>query len=793
MNPAYRGTRNRNGRDYMPPEPLRMNSNISAIVTHVNDPSNIFVHQMSTASYLANLIYEMSEAYEANNTLLHSIYAPNIGMICAARYSLDKQWYRAKVIGLPGGAKVKVQYVDFGNCEVIHHKYLRKLFDKFFKLNIQAIPCKLAQVTYGDALGWKEKATEWLTNQVSRKQLTVKSLGMIPGENKTEVVLYYNEDASEICINALLVEEGLAKSTGPFSDVSAVRRMRDNFVHKNNSKPVASAISLSEVNSAMDYPEPLNDIDILVLQEDMENLQMDMSCNNAITEKEKSPSNKKYPSLATPIDNSNHSEVHISHVISPGLFYIRVAGDDEKKLQLLMNDLQKAYENGEEELVDCSEGQAYAVFCTSKHLWLRGIILEKLADNKVKIHYVDYGNTEILEMKHLRKLLEKFKKEDSFSVLCHLDGIIPAGGSSEWSHSACDYFKQLVSPHELLLLSGKGDIDEERKSLPSDLLIEKLIRGGALEPTQIEFISLTDLILKKGYALPSRKRCTNESNVKVTVDIPVNQVAVISNSETEQKSSNNYVISLEQIPIETNEIVPLEKFPSATEEVVPFEKTELPPEKPTFQWKPAVPPLEEIFKGFVTNISEDGSVQLYVLQNSKSKVETITKALQFRYNKSKHACLKKAPPIGEACIAKFSVDKAWYRGEIINVYPGKVKVNFVDYGNNEVVPLSDIRTDIIMRDFPRQCLECAIFGCNIAACSRWDADLLMFLHTQLVETEVTVEIKAYGDAAMGRLGVFEWHKLFREVGKSGRRRPLQTPFDQQDQPKRAVSEKFTEQ
>ncbi|GFR13574.1 RING finger protein 17 [Trichonephila clavata] len=737
-------TRNRNDRNYMPPEPLRMNSNISAIVTH-----------MSTASYLANLIFEMNETYETNNTLLHSIYAPHIGMICAARYSLDKQWYRAKVIGLPGGAKVKVQYVDFGNCEIIHHKYLRKLFDKFFKLNIQAISCKLAQVTYGDALGWNKKATEWLTNQVSRKQLTLKSLGMIPGENKTEVVLYYNENDSEICINALLVEEGLAKSTGPFSDVSAVRKRRDNFVHKNNSKPLASATSLSGVNSAMNYPELFNDIDIPVLQEDVENLQMDMSLNDAITEKEKCPrkdaaSNKKYPSLATSLDSSNHPEVHVSHVISPGSFYIRMAGDEEKKLKLLMNDLQKAYENVEEELVDCSEGKAYAAFCTSKHMWLRGTVLEKLADNKVKIHYVDYGNTEILEMKHLRKLLAKFSEDKSFSVLCHLDGIIPAGDSSKWSHSACDYFLQLVAPHELLLFSSKGDIDEETKSLPSDLLIEKLIRGGALEPTQIEFVSLTDLILKKGYALPSRKRCTNQSSVKVTLDIPVNQATLISNSETEQKSSNNEVISLEQIPIETNEIVPLEELPSVTNEVVPFEKTELPPEKPTFQWKPAVPPLEETFKGFVTNVGEDGSIHLYVLQNGKSQVETITKALQFKYNKSKHTLLKKAPPIGEACIAKFSVDKAWYRGEIINVYSEKVKVNFVDYGNNEIVPLSEIRTDLIMRDFPRQCLECALFGFNITATSKWDEDLLIFLHTQLVEAEVTVEVKAPPDA-YGRL------------------------------------------
>ncbi|GBM42344.1 hypothetical protein AVEN_163857-1, partial [Araneus ventricosus] len=121
------------------------------------------------------------------------------------------------------------------------------------------------------------------------------------------------------------------------------------------------------------------------------------------------------------------------------------------------------------------------------------------------VHYVDYGDTEEVEKKYLRKLQERFLVDESFSVQCHLDGIIPAGGSSNWSHSACDIFRQLVASHEHLLLSSKGDIVEETKSLPADLLIEKLIRGGALEPTKIEYVSLRDEIVKYGYALPTRR------------------------------------------------------------------------------------------------------------------------------------------------------------------------------------------------------------------------------------------------------------------------------------------------
>ncbi|GBO38394.1 hypothetical protein AVEN_156635-1, partial [Araneus ventricosus] len=186
----------------------------------------------------------------------------------------------------------------------------------------------------------------------------------------------------------------------------------------------------------------------------------------------------------------------------------------------------------------------------------------------------------------------------------------------------------------------------------------------------------------------------------------------------------------------------------------PEKKPEMPPEKPTFQWKPAVPPLESSFKGYVTNIGDDGSIHLYVLQNGTSQVETISKALQFKYVKlENYKCLKKAPPVGEACVAKFSLDNAWYRAEVVSVYPGppvKVKVNFVDYGNNEIVPLSFIRTDLVMKEFPRQCLECALFGISDNPKLVWDKDLLTFLHTQLVDTEVSVEIQAAPDK-QGRL------------------------------------------
>lgn len=48
-------------------------------------------------------------------------------MAVAARYTIDKQWYRAKITSLPEPRMVTVHYVDFGNSETLPWDKLRVL------------------------------------------------------------------------------------------------------------------------------------------------------------------------------------------------------------------------------------------------------------------------------------------------------------------------------------------------------------------------------------------------------------------------------------------------------------------------------------------------------------------------------------------------------------------------------------------------------------------------------------------------------------------------------------------
>ena len=57
--------------------------------------------------------------------------------MCVAKYSEDKQWYRAVVTALTGNQRVRVLYVDYGNTEELPYFELRKISDEFIRLPIR--------------------------------------------------------------------------------------------------------------------------------------------------------------------------------------------------------------------------------------------------------------------------------------------------------------------------------------------------------------------------------------------------------------------------------------------------------------------------------------------------------------------------------------------------------------------------------------------------------------------------------------------------------------------------------
>lgn len=149
---------------------------------------------------------------------------------------------------------------------------------------------------------------------------------------------------------------------------------------------------------------------------------------------------------------SGSTQVYISHIDTPGHFWLQMA-DKVDKIEEIQAELQANANNYPD-----IESRDMGTLCVAKYLaddqWYRAVILDSDSDITT-VRFTDYGNTDVLDNQpgliktipdHLREI-ERYALKSSVNA-------VPTG-TGEWTESASEYFTQLV-----------GDL-----SLPVDTLI----------------------------------------------------------------------------------------------------------------------------------------------------------------------------------------------------------------------------------------------------------------------------------------------------------------------------------
>lgn len=77
----------------------------------------IFVQTCQQGPKAEELIAKLRQEFQVNPPL-PGAYTPKRGDICAAKYSVDDQWYRAKIEKVQG-SYVSIRYIDYGNQETV--------------------------------------------------------------------------------------------------------------------------------------------------------------------------------------------------------------------------------------------------------------------------------------------------------------------------------------------------------------------------------------------------------------------------------------------------------------------------------------------------------------------------------------------------------------------------------------------------------------------------------------------------------------------------------------------------
>ncbi|XP_050486216.1 tudor and KH domain-containing protein homolog [Bombus huntii] len=253
---------------------------IEVYVSAVETPSQFWVQIVGPGiTALDKLVSDMN-AYYSNkeNYEMHKLKSIEVGQLVAAKFSFNKQWYRAEVISLPSNDQCEVFYLDYGDHEIVHHNCVLELRTDFLSLRLQAIECSLANVKPPGAEWSNDECdffaeitflAEWKVLYAKVKGFKERTFGY--GRSRREgspipsVELYNKHENEEINIGCEMIKEGYAEleETAPSTASSTLSLFSRHYdvgsvstppLTKRALSPETSANSSRNLDSAIDSP-----------------------------------------------------------------------------------------------------------------------------------------------------------------------------------------------------------------------------------------------------------------------------------------------------------------------------------------------------------------------------------------------------------------------------------------------------------------------------------------------------------------------------------------------------------
>ncbi|XP_018333811.1 staphylococcal nuclease domain-containing protein 1 [Agrilus planipennis] len=173
------------------------------LVTEVTNDGTIFVQSFQEGPKAEVLNAKIRQEFQVNPPLAGA-YNPKRGDICAAKYSVDNEWYRAKVEKLQG-TTASILYIDYGNRENVNVTRLASLPAAFTADKPFASEYSLACVTLPKDPEYREATLKCLREDTADIKLLLNVEYKIQGSPPS--VTLVNENKEDIIKS--LIEDGM--------------------------------------------------------------------------------------------------------------------------------------------------------------------------------------------------------------------------------------------------------------------------------------------------------------------------------------------------------------------------------------------------------------------------------------------------------------------------------------------------------------------------------------------------------------------------------------------------------
>ncbi|XP_030669083.1 RING finger protein 17 isoform X2 [Nomascus leucogenys] len=401
--------------------------------------------------------------------------------------------------------------------------------------------------------------------------------------------------------------------------------------------------------------------------------------------------------------------VHICNVISPEKIYVQWMLT-ENLLNSLEEKMIAAYENSKWEPVKWENDMHCAVKIQDKNQWRRGQIIRMVTDTLVEVLLYDVGVELVVNVDCLRKLQENLKTMGRLSLECSLVDIRPAGGSDKWTATACDCLSLYLTGAVATII-----LQENHTTWPLPVKIFCRDEKG-------ERVDVSKYLIKKGLALRERrvnKLDNSHSLSEKSLEVPLEQ---------EDSVVTNCIKTNFDPDKKTADIISEQK-------VSEFQEKILEP-RTTRGYKPPAIPNMKVFEATVSCVGDDGTI-FVVPKLSEFELTKMTNEIQ-----SNLKCLGLLEPYfwkkGEACAIRGS-DTLWYRGKVMEVVGGAVRVQYLDHGFTEKIPQCHLYPILLYPDIPQFCIPCQLHNTTPVG-NVWQPDAIEVLQQLLSKREVDIHI-----------------------------------------------------
>ncbi|XP_063088536.1 RING finger protein 17 [Cavia porcellus] len=413
--------------------------------------------------------------------------------------------------------------------------------------------------------------------------------------------------------------------------------------------------------------------------------------------------------------------VHICNVISPQKIYVQWLLT-ENLLKSLEEKMIAAYENSEWKPVKWENDMHCAVKIPDKHQWQRGQITRVVTDTLVEVLLYDVGVELVVNVNCLRKLQENLKTIGRLSVECSLVDIRPTGGSDKWTATACDCLSLYLTGAIATII-----LQENNTTWPLPVKIFCRDEKG-------EHVDVSKYLIKKGLALRERRMTKSD-----TIHLPE------TSEQIPMEQEDSVVTKCIKINFDTNK-----KAADVTSKRRIFEcKEKISEPRTTGCYKPPVIPNKKVFEAIVSCIGDDGTI-FVVPKLSEFELLKMMNEIQ-----STLKCLGLLEPYfwkkGEPCAVRGS-DTMWYRGRVIEVVGGTIRVQYLDHGFTEKIPQCHLYPILLYPDTPQFCIPCQLYH-TIPVGNVWQPDAIELLQELLSKREVDIHIMELPENPWGKLRI----------------------------------------